>query len=1099
MAKKKGRKRQQKKLQQQSGLDDKAAAAEALADDAEGDEEDDDDEGEPAPAPVAIPVDAAPPSSIAAPGAQVVDSAPQAPSPAWTPPGAAVLSPPATAGTPVTLAAAPVEIHAASPSAFAKKDALEADGLDKLGGQGAPPPGDPASPGASWPARLSDFLTEQFEFSSLYAWVLISVVVFAAYANSLWVPFLFDDAPVITRNRNFRKLSFENFVDVLKQPPQTRALTNLTFYANYQIAGTPAYQIADPSSPYRGTYGPTWTYHVFNMALHSFNGILLFTLLLALLTATPRSQARATAARRAATLGRGPPASDSMDSMAAIAPWVALGGTLLWLVHPVQTMAVTYISQRYAMCGAAAFLSTLVCYVTLRRRIQDGTAWLTEHRTSSIALLLGTFGCYLTCFLTKENAAMAPFVIVALELAFFSKPAASSSDALSPTVQRWAIPAALVGLFCFAAVVGMAKFGVQFLLPDHCPTFPDRESYFRTELVVLLKYLRLYAFPDELSMEQAFPGLAWTAEQASSLHLQAEPWEILKAIVGHLLIVGLALKWWLSGRRFLAFVVAWYYITLGPESSFVPILDPMVEHRMYLPSCLLAGGVAYVFAQTAIGLYEMTPGWTKTAVPAFLGVLRSSDGGEGTGSGVPIALVALGGLTAVLAACLLITPIVIVCLAAAVGVVAFATRGGKEGEESLARWLSTRHQALGAWTLAVWAAVIAALGFGAFLRNRVYTPTGIWQDAIAKRPDCARAYSSLGMEFLYQEDWFNAIEPIEAALYLGPYHVEGWNNIGKAYLEIGTALPNGPKNLAACPPLEWARDALMRGIDVNEVAPSPSVPLCWNNLGLTYLKMAERLGKDDGSEKEKEHLEKLAANALEEACSIDKGYETAWINLGTCLVKQADRASGAERKAYARKAIGAFASSHATDPNHQLFPLCGRNLAQAYRLCGLHVIAYRVREILETREDSAMAEISLALMVDEAAAAAEEALGLDARIESLRALPDDKAAQEDLSELATEQRLLSRLLPEFDKTAQRAEARAAEFVKNEPTFAAKLYRGAARVFLARGNAELGRKDLDLSLQYASSAQKALWEREAREDRLRASTGPQGPVGPVGPH
>src|SRR5581483_6730705 len=144
-----------------------------------------------------------------------------------------------------------------------------------------------------------------------------------------------------------------------------------------------------------------------------------------------------------------------------------------------------------------------------------------------------------------------------------------------------------------------------------------------------------------------------------------------------------------------------------------------------------------------------------------------------------------------------------------------------------------------------------------------------------KRPDCARAYSSLGMEMLYNSEWLEAVAPIEEALYLGPYHVEGWNNIGKAYLEIGSALPNnGPKAVYPCPPLEWARMALIRGIEVNEVAPSPSVPLCWNNLGLTYMKMAERItGKTEKDEREKERLEKEAAVALREACAIDKGYE----------------------------------------------------------------------------------------------------------------------------------------------------------------------------------------------------------------------------------
>ena len=32
------------------------------------------------------------------------------------------------------------------------------------------------------------------------------------------------------------------------------------------------------------------------------------------------------------------------------------------------------------------------------------------------------------------------------------------------------------------------------------------------------------------------------------------------------------------------FGAAWFYITLSPTQSFVPILDVIFEHRLYLPS-----------------------------------------------------------------------------------------------------------------------------------------------------------------------------------------------------------------------------------------------------------------------------------------------------------------------------------------------------------------------------------------------------------------------------------------------------------------------------------------------------------------------------------
>jgi hypothetical protein len=1035
VAKKKGRKRQQKKLAQQNAeaepLSTQAGSPEAGDDEGEGDDEGPEGPGTGAGAETGSVV------SVDAPAGPVTGVV----SPISLTPGGVIQTPELALMT--------------------KPELGVSEAAKELETKPSPPGSElPEKEGdAAWPARLADFLSQEFDFSSGYAYVLIAVVVFAAYANSLWVPFLFDDAPVITRNRAFRELSWKNFVEVLKQPH--RQVTNLTFYLNYQVAGTPAYQISE--GPYAGTYGPTWTYHVFNMALHALNGILLFILIKLLLGGAARDLARAAGARRSASSAKTGPPGDA-DPIAPIASWVALGATLLWLVHPAQTMAVSYISQRYAMCGAASFFGTLVCYTMLRRRVEAGTAWLESQFASSLALLVGTFFCYVLCFLTKENSAIAPFVIVVLELTFFGPLSRGiRKDDLTGDFGRWLIPGALLGLFGLAILAALSIFGIDFVFPDHCPTFPDRTSYFQTEWVVILKYLKLYFWPFDLTVEQAFPGLTWTAQEAAELHLHAAPWELFRALVAHTLILGIAVKWWFSGRRVPAFLVASYYLTLAPESSIVPILDPMVEHRLYLPSAFIAVGLAYALGRVAVWLYEL-PGadWTRQASRNFLGTLETEERFQALARGLEPA-------------------------------------GG---------WLFARRHGLTVVALLGWIAVTGGLGFGTFLRNRVWnSETGIWADTIEKRPDCARAYSSLGMELLYKGAWLEAIEPIEAALYLGPYHVEGWNNIGKAYLEIGSSLPNnGSKSVYPCPPLEWAKDALIRGIEVNEVAPSPSVPLCWNNLGLTYLKMSERiLGKDAESEAEKGRLEKEASSALAQACELDRGYETAWINLGTCLTREAERASGAERSDLARKAIQAFVNSHATRPEHQLFTICARNLALAYRAADRRLAAFSIlsvlREVLLRESSLAWSDALEVLLADEGAAAAEAAVDLDQKIAALRSKADlgDKTAAEELKDLEAERTALPSVDSLIAKASVRFEARAAELAKSEPAFATRLYRDCARIALARGDVARAQQNFDAAYQNASSEKdKATCEKERREAEARHSTHAE-PLPAPGPH
>jgi tetratricopeptide (TPR) repeat protein len=875
VAKKRGKKRQQKKQEQR----DRLAAAPAEDEGVDGGEDDDGADEDDGPAP---PVDTAAPPDGAADASPAVN--------VTTVPGAPSADPaPVTQiGTPVTAPAALVApekpVEAASPAV--------SEGASKTAP--LPPPGtEPLADGTwEWPKTLGALLEEQLSLSKSYIFVLIAACVFAVYANALKVPFLFDDAPVITRNRDFRELSLENAIAVARHMP-TRALTNLTFYINYHIAGTPAYQYAD------GSYGSTAPYHIFNMALHAGNGILLYILLLTLFQGTPQ-KTRATAARRAASRAGTPLQAVNEDPIAPLASWVALGATLLWLVHPVQTMAVSYITQRYALCAAAMMFGTLICYAKLRRRMEAGTAWLDANTVGSHLLFLGVVVLGVLEWGTKENSAITPFLLVAMELTFFQSTAKDTQtpplwlEVFPAGLRRWVLAGSLFPFFALLIAHRASTVGLASLIPADCPTFPDRMSYFQTEWVVLLKYFKLWAMPTDLTVEQAFPPLLWSNPE----HVR----HMLLALVGHALILTLAVIWWRSGRRFLTFAVFWYYGTQAVESSILPILDPMVEHRLYIPSAMMSAAVAFAVARGASSIYNYGPDWTRRFATRFLGAIGAPDLEEGITSRL---------------------------------------------EPLRQKVYALRHQ-IAVGIMGALALAIVLYGIGTVIRNFAWGnqeyPYRIWEDVIEKRPDCARAYSSLGMEMLYKGRWIEAVQPIETALYLGPYHVEGWNNIGKAYLELGSNMPNikndDPKkaSIEPNPLLIFAKETLEQGIEVNKVAPSPSVPLCWNNLGLTYLKMSERVGKSKPTEVLR--LEREAAVALTEAVKLDPGYETAWINLGTTYVRQAELAGPDEKRSLALKAVEALHSSGTLKPQHQLFQIAALNCALADRMAEHHAEAF---------------------------------------------------------------------------------------------------------------------------------------------------------------
>lgn len=141
-----------------------------------------------------------------------------------------------------------------------------------------------------------------------------------AYANTLAVPYLFDDFLSIQDNVTIRHWLTAFF------PPagdgitvSGRPLLNFTFALNYAISG-----------------GRVWSYHVGNLLIHAFAVGALF----ALVRGTLQSP------RLAAGCG-------------GDATWIAGAIALLWGLHPLQTEAVTYLVQRAESLAGLMYLLTL--------------------------------------------------------------------------------------------------------------------------------------------------------------------------------------------------------------------------------------------------------------------------------------------------------------------------------------------------------------------------------------------------------------------------------------------------------------------------------------------------------------------------------------------------------------------------------------------------------------------------------------------------------------------------------------------------------------------------------------------------------------------
>lgn len=229
---------------------------------------------------------------------------------------------------------------------------------------------------------------------------------------------------------------------------------------------------------------------------------------------------------------------------------LALACTLIWALHPLLTQAVSYIVQRCESLMGLCFLLTIYCAIR---------GWQSSRTTT------WHLGAVFFCFLgvgSKQVIIAVPAVVIICEFLFVHK----------STREIWRKSAWLYGGLAAGTAVLLypVLFGHSMAIAwgKEAPSFL---SYWATQPEVILHYIRLAFLPHPLSFDYGWP----LADPS-----KAWPYFIIISIP----IV--AALWLLYKRHPLALPTTAFFLILAP-TSLMPLRDPAIEYRMYLPLAAL--------------------------------------------------------------------------------------------------------------------------------------------------------------------------------------------------------------------------------------------------------------------------------------------------------------------------------------------------------------------------------------------------------------------------------------------------------------------------------------------------------------------------------
>ena len=359
---------------------------------------------------------------------------------------------------------------------------------------------------------------------NLFAIFLITAIAAVIYSNSFDCSFHFDDQHAIVENYAIHRF------DVKQIFSSSRPILNLTLAVNYYFGKLDVFG-----------------YHLVNLLLHISNGIMLYFILLWTANLPSMKEKYGERAYR-----------------------IAIYASLIFIAHPIQTQAVTYIISRSSVLATTFYLLSLFLFIKAFPKSSKVEKPKSKTRNSKFYLAAAFLASCLGMG-TKQIAVTLPLILLVYDFYFISD---GNWKALKNQYKIHIAMFCTIGIAVHLSISGLQKFvsfdyakGVQMPFGEPVTSF----QYFMTQLHVIPYYIKLLFIPTNLNLDYDWPI-------TRSIDLPTVLFFFLLAA-----IAGFGI-WAYRRAKLFSFGIIWFFVTLSVTSSFVVIYDVIFEHRLYLPS-----------------------------------------------------------------------------------------------------------------------------------------------------------------------------------------------------------------------------------------------------------------------------------------------------------------------------------------------------------------------------------------------------------------------------------------------------------------------------------------------------------------------------------